>query len=141
MNDRDLIEGIMHARYAGSRVPDKRLTNMLAGLCGRYAGHVRTIRYLFDNMVTNRPEWWLHEPLFHIHVCCHIEQQFAPAEGLKLWLRHQSEQAWMEFLVQRKRDNALLREKFELAHAIMRDDPAIEWDKVAFKADCEGDAQ
>jgi|GEM_PF-6251087 len=140
MSDRDHVEAIMYVRYAGVPARDKRLNDMLAGLCSRYPMHADSIRYWFDHMLSNRPAWWHHAPLFHIHACGHVEQRFAPTETEKQWLRYRSQMAWAEFLAQRKRDNALLRANFEFTIAVMRDDPATKWDKAAFKADYEGDA-
>lgn len=140
MDDRDQVETILYARYAGAPVADKRLDDMLAGLCSRYPNYAWAIREQFDQMLSNRPAWWHHDPLFHVHVCCHIEQRFAHAEGLRLWLRHQSEQAWMQFLTQRRRDNALLRSNSEFAMSVMRDNPDARWNRPAFKVDIEGDA-
>lgn len=140
---RNQVEEIMFTRYANAHeTHDKRLDEMLAGLCARYPMQVDSVRYWFRHMLADRPNWWRHEPLFHIHVCGHIEQHFAPTETSRIWIRHQAQKAWAEFLVQRKRDNALLRTNFELAVSIMRDcdDPDIVWDKAAFKADHEGDA-
>ena len=141
MSERDVVEAILYERYAGPDKHDKRLKHMLANLCARYPSQVDSVRYWFDLTIANRPAWWLRDPLFLIHACGHVEQRFAPTETEAQWLRYRSGQAWMEFSKQRKRDNALLRKHYELAHLIMRecDEPGVIWDKAALKSDWEGD--